>query len=94
MTENTYMLHLKQRLQGIDRNMTLARHKLEAGKLETKIAALAELSKLETQHAELQKRIGEAAIKHSEKWSEMHTGFQEDLDALGDTVERWILKIS
>ena len=92
MTNNTYLDHLNQRLQTLVRDMAKARKKLEDGSIEDKVTALGDLTRVELKHQELAKKIEAATKKNAEDWSTLHMGFQEDLDALAETLESWIMK--
>ena len=89
-----YIKHLEERLNDVDHGIERAKSRFEKSEAEEKVAALAELSQLRIRHDDLAARIAEAKEKGAEEWSSLRTGFQEEADALKDTLEKWLTKLS
>lgn len=94
MTGKSYIEDLVAKLQDVDQQLERARKTIEQGRASEKAAAIAQLTKLEARHKGLAERIGAAKEKHAEDWSDLHKGFQEDIDGLKDTLESWIMQYS
>ena len=93
MASADYVADLKAKLHTVDNNIERATKLLENGKLQDKAHALSEMAHLRQRHDELVERIEEAKAKGAEHWSDLHTSFQEEADALVDTLERWLTKL-
>lgn len=87
-----YIDHLNDRLQEIDKGIEQAKARLDSSGLPEKASALAELSQLRIRHDDLVQRIAAAKQKAPETWSSLRTSFQEEADALRDTVGTWLTK--
>ncbi len=90
MADSMYIDDLKQRLRRVEREIAEARRHVESGKPADKTRAAGELAVLEDRHKELDQRLHEAERDDAEDWSATHSGFREQLDSLGDALERWI----
>ena len=90
----TYIQHLSDRLKRVDARIAIAKARHDKGDLREKVDAASELAVLEARHRELRQKIEDAKDRHAEDWSLMHTEFQEDLDALLDALDRWIIRWS
>jgi len=92
MAQEDYIQHLDKRLNEIDTKIFDAKNYLKQGKHTEKVAAAAELKLLEADHEMIAKKIAKAKSAHAEQWSALHTQFQEDLDALTEAIESWIVQ--
>ena len=92
MAKEDYLEHLNKRLSEIDAKIFKARSFLNEGKDNERVAAAAELTLLEADHDQIAKKIAKAKGAHAEDWSSLHTTFQEDLDALSESIESWIVQ--
>ena len=89
MEQESYIDHLKDRLERLESRMEAARAQIEAPDARSEMAALETLSRLRIRKAELEARLEDAKAAHAEAWSALHTGLQEDVDALFDGFEAW-----
>jgi hypothetical protein len=94
MPTDAYRQHLETRLQEIDGKMARAKTAVEAGDPKEKAGKIEEWSQLKRQHEDLVQRIAAAQKEGSEAWSVMHTSFREEADALADTLEKWLTRVS
>lgn len=88
-----YTEHLKKTLHALDLDIEQARSRLEASDPEGKATLLAELGQLNIRHDHLAERIAVAREHGSDDWSAFRTSLQEDVDALEDTLERWLTRM-
>ena len=94
MPTDAYIQHLETQLAGVDAKLARARAAIDEGRPADQARALEEWSQLRIRHDDLTKRIETAKQEGSEKWSALHTSFREEADALADTLERWLTKLS
>lgn len=87
-----YLHHLEQKLSEIDQAIENQKARLAGHDSDVKSHALEELAHLRLRHDNLVERINEAKTKGAEEWSELHTGFQEEMDGLQDTFEKWLTR--
>ena len=92
MTKENYLQHLNERIASINHKIADARDFLENGKLAEKVIAAGELQLLEADHEKYAHKLEKAKESHAEDWSALNTTLHEDLDALSDAIESWIVK--
>ena len=92
MTKENYLQHLNDRIAAIDHQIAEARKYLENGKLAEKVVAAGELTLLEADREKYAHKFAKAQESHAEEWSALNTTLHEDLDALSDSIESWIVK--
>lgn len=90
MATDSHISHLKAQLSEIDAEISRVQDHLHGGHDPDKAAALSELVQLRQRHDALADRIAESDEKGTRDWSALHESFQEDLDALKDTLARWL----
>ncbi|MCU4651479.1 hypothetical protein N8I71_01425 [Roseibacterium sp. SDUM158016] len=94
MPTDVYIQHLENRLASVDAKLARAKAAIDEGGPADQAKALEEWSELRIRHDDLAKRIEGAKHENTEKWSALHTSFREEADALADTLERWLTKLS
>jgi hypothetical protein len=94
MPTDAYIQHLETQLAGVDAKLARAKAAIDDGRPDDQVKALEELSELRIRHDDLAKRIETAKQEGAETWSALHTSFREEADALADTLERWLTKLS
>lgn len=95
MPSEDYIRHIEQQLRDVDAKLVSAKAALAAeGDIESKARDLEEWSRLKLRHEELEKRVEDAKRANPEDWSDLHTSFREEVDALVDTMERWLTRLS
>jgi len=96
MATDNYVSHLKARLAEIDAGIARLKDAVHAqdSTEEGKSSALAQLAGLRLRHETLAQRIAEAEAKGAAEWSALHESFKEEADALHDTMERWLTKLT
>ncbi len=92
MTTENYLQHLNDRIAAIDHKIAEARDFLENGKLAERVIAAGELTLLEADREKYAQKFAKAKDSHAEEWSALNTTLHEDLDALADAIESWIVK--
>jgi len=92
MQQETYLQSLAKQMASVDLKIAAAQQRLDNGTMTEKVSAAGELSLLKTKHQELAERAGQAAKHHADDWSQLHSEFQRDCDALADAIDRWITK--
>ncbi len=92
MTKETYLDHLNDRIAEIDHKIAEARDYLENGKPTERVVAAGELTLLDADRSKFADRLEKARDRHAHEWSTLNTTFHEDLDALSDAIEAWIVK--
>jgi peptidoglycan hydrolase CwlO-like protein len=92
MAKSNYVSDLEAKLEEVDRKIVEVGKRLESGTVEAKAHALSELSHLRQQHEDLAKRIEEAKARGAEQWRALHMSFQEEADALIDTLNSWLTR--
>lgn len=90
MTRESYQEHLTERLRIVDAKLAKALAQHEKGDFQMKVDSAGDLALLKAKHRELCEKIRKANEQHAENWSSLHTEFQEDIDALLETLESWI----
>lgn len=89
MTQKSdYIDELKGQLRRLETSMASARQRLEAGALKDRPDAAGDLAVLESRHGELAARIAEAEKDDAEDWSNLHSGLQEQIDGIRETLSR------
>ena len=88
--KSIYIADLKRDLRQLETEIARARRVLNSGSLREKPHAASELATLEREHKELEHRLAEAEKHDAKDWSATHSGLREQLDAVGDALERWI----
>lgn len=91
MPKEDYVANLQTRLTEIERRIERAASDVGGAPTEMRMAALDRLSSLRIRHDEIRERLDKAKDAHAEDWSSLHASLQEDVDALYDTLERWML---
>lgn len=86
---DTYIEDLKRRLRLIEDKMDRARGRAEAGDLHDKVTAEGDLAELDLRRKEVVERIADAEKRDAEDWSPEHKRLHEDVDDLGNALERW-----
>ena len=86
--KSTYIEDLKGEMRELETEIARARRHLDSGALRDKPHAAGELATLEGDHRQLEQRLAEAEKDDAEDWSDIHTGQREQLDAMGDALER------
>lgn len=94
MPTETYIQHLETQLAGVDAKLARAKAAIDDGRPDDQAKALQEWSELRIRHDDLAARIETAKREGAEAWSALHTSFREEADALADTLERWLTKLS
>ena len=94
MTIENYPKHLEERLQSLEAEIVRARNKLTEESPSHKVEAAGELVVLEKMHQEIAGKLKNAAEQHAENWSLAHTEMQKDIDALYESLDRWVMKYS
>lgn len=92
MANSDYIEHLEAKLEQVDQMIKHAKSTLAGDDAATKPRAIEELAHLHTRHADLIARVEAAKAKGAEHWSALHASFQEEADALADTLEKWLTK--
>lgn len=90
MTGTTYIEDLSLKLRDVEKELARARKAIAEGDLSEKANAIAELVRMEARSRELTERIEAAKEQNSDQWSDLHKGFQKDIDGLKNTLEAWI----
>ncbi len=88
-----YTQHLERKLNEIEAEIDRVQASYERSDTDEKPHALTELSQLRVLHDDLSQGFDAAKKKGSEEWSSLHTSFQEEADALRDTIEKWLTKL-
>jgi hypothetical protein len=94
MPTDAYLRHLESQLADVDAKLARARTSIDAGRPADRAKALEDWSELRIRHKNLASRIETAKREGAETWSALHTSFREEADALADTLERWLTKLS
>jgi len=94
MPTETYIQHLETQLARVDAHLAKVKAAIDEGRLEDQVKALEEWGQLRIRHDTLSERIDTAKQEGADKWSALHTSFREEADALADTLERWLTKLS
>lgn len=94
MTKETYPKHLEERLQTVEGEIDRARKRLSEDTPSHKVEAAGELTVLEKMHQEIAGKLKNATEQHAENWSLAHTEMQKDIDALYESLDRWVMKYS
>jgi hypothetical protein len=94
MPTDTYLQHLETQLAAVDAKLARAKATIDAGRTDDQVKALEEWSQLQIRHEDLAARIETAKRDGSDTWSALHTSFREEADALADTLERLLTKLS
>jgi hypothetical protein len=94
MPTDAYIQHLETQLTGVDAKLARVKAAIDEGRLDDRVKALEEWSQLRIRHDDLAARIETAKREESETWSALYTSFREEADALADTLERWLTKLS
>jgi hypothetical protein len=92
MSKSTYVVDLEARLHELDRKIEDATAALDAGTSAEKAHGLSDLAHLRHRHKDLVQRIEEAKALGADDWNAFHTSFQKDIDALVDTLDRWLTR--
>lgn len=87
-----YVSDLEAQLRKVDTEMDRAARAVDHMTIDEKTHALSQMAHLRQQHENLVKRIAEAKAKGAENWSALHMSFQEEADALVDTLEKWLTR--
>jgi hypothetical protein len=93
MANADYITHLEATLRDVDGNIERAKLMLEGPGIPDKMQALADLTHLRARHDELVQRIKDAKAEGATDWSALHMSFQEEADALVDTLDRWLTRL-
>ena len=94
MTKEDYPQHLEERLQTVEAEIDRARKKLADDSPSHKVEAAGELSVLEKMHKEIARKLKSATEQHAGNWSLAHTEMRKDIDALYESLDRWVMKYS
>ena len=94
MPTDAYIQHLETQLANVDAKLARAKAAIGEGRPEDQAKALEEWSELRIRHQDLTARIETAKREGAETWSALHTSFREEADALADTLERWLTRLS
>lgn len=86
--KGVYIAELKQQLSELDREIARRRREVDSGALRHRPEAAGELAVLQDRHKEVEQRLAEAEKRDAEDWSDLHAGFREQLDGIGDALER------
>jgi predicted nucleic acid-binding Zn-ribbon protein len=86
---DSYIDDLKQRLRRLEHEMQEARRRIDTGQPADRVRASGDLAELEARHKELERRLADAEKHHAGDWSDTHRGLRQELDSLGDALERW-----
>lgn len=86
--KGVYIAELKQQLSELDHEMARCRRQVESGELRDRPHAAGELATLQSRHQEIEQRLAEAEKRDAEDWSDLHAGFREQLDGIGNALER------
>ena len=87
-----YAAHLERQLEDLDSKIEHLRAKYDASTVAEKAKLLSELGQLRVLHDDLAQRVDAAKKDGSEKWSTLHESFQEEADAVRDTLAKWLTK--
>ncbi len=94
MTTENYPKHLEERLQSLEAEIERAQKKLAEESPTHKVEAAGELTVLEKMHQDIAEKLKAATAEHAEKWSLAHEEMQKDIDALYESLDRWVMKYS
>lgn len=94
MTQENYPKHLEERLQSLDAEIDRAKKKLAEDSPSHKVEAAGELVVLEKMHQDIAQKLKDATEEHAENWSLAHEEMQKDIDALYESLDRWVMKYS
>ncbi len=94
MTTEKYPKHLEERMQSLEAEIVRAQKKLAEDSPSHKVEAAGELTVLEKMHQDLAEKLKAATEQHAENWSLAHEEMQKDIDALYESLDRWVMKYS
>lgn len=93
MAHGDYIDHLEAKLRDVDRGIVRAETRLRGADIADTARAIADLAHLRTRHKELTAAIDEARAKGAGDWGALRTSFQEEAEALSDTVEAFLTRL-
>ncbi|MDG4647851.1 hypothetical protein P6F26_05300 [Roseibacterium sp. SDUM158017] len=94
MPTDAYIQHLEDRLATVDAQLARARTAIDEGLSEDRSKALETWTHLKQRHEDLAGRIAAARKDGASDWSALHTSFREEADALSDTLESWLTRLT
>jgi hypothetical protein len=88
-----YTAHLERKLNEMESEIDSLQKMYDTSDVVEKARILSELSQLRVLHEDLAQRVDAAKKEGSDQWSILHESFQEEADALRDTIAKWLTKL-